>query len=446
MTNLKALLAISLFFVGMAVSKAQNADFQYINESKTLVRYFVEEKYDSVYARFDANMKQQLSKEYLETIWKQIESKYGLFETIKASQLLPNDELWMVDVVIGFVNQDVSAKITYDSTNKIAGIFFTPLNKVSSFYKIPDYADTSVFYEKNIKFGIPGWELEGTLTLPKNNIGKPLVMVLVPGLGAHERDLTLGKNKIFKDLAYGLSSKGIATFRFDKRTYTYKNKMSKQVDVDFDDVIVDDVIAAVNMLANSEEVDKNNILVAGHSFGGYLLPEIIERSEHIKGAIFLAAPARHLTEVLKNQYDTMIMADGKVDENEAEFIEKFDIQIKNALNISKNDRILPKHLPLGLTASFWKYIDDYDLKAHKNKKGVKMLFLHAMNDEQVNDRDWEIWSEIYGNDKSCTMIKLKDLNHIFHKVTQNEDIEDNQKLRHVDKSLLEIIFKWLNNN
>ncbi len=446
MTNLKFLLGISLLFFTTILAKAQDPDFSYIQESKKIVRYFVEAKYDSVYYHFDSNMKQQLQAEYLETIWNQIQQKYGAFELIKASQVLPNDELWMVDVVLGFANQDVSAKITYSAENQIAGLFFTPMNAKSSFYEIPNYADTSKFYEKNIKFGEPSWELEGTLTIPINCKKRPKVVILVPGIGSHDRDLTVGQNKVFKDIAWALASKGIASFRYDKRTYMYKNKMSKMTDVDFDDVIVDDVVASIDMLSKSELVDNKNIIVAGHSFAGYLLPKIIERSKKVSGAIFLAALGRPLTDALLSHYEHVAELDGKVDEKEQEFLRKLKIKINTTKNISKNDQIPPKYLPLGLTASFWKYLDNYNIKLYKDKVTIPLLFVQGSHDYQATEEDWNIWKNLFADNSKCEMVMLEGLDHIFLKTSKNPTAEEYQKFGHVDKSLLDILFKWLNKN
>ena len=47
-------------------------------------------------------------------------------------------------------------------------------------------------------------------------------VVLVHGSGPQDRDETLGPNKPFRDLAWGLASQGVAVLRYDKRTFTHK--------------------------------------------------------------------------------------------------------------------------------------------------------------------------------------------------------------------------------
>jgi hypothetical protein len=45
-----------------------------------------------------------------------------------------------------------------------------------------------------------------------------------------DRDATIGRNKIFKDLAWGLASRGIAVLRFDKVTYTHRDELANVTD------------------------------------------------------------------------------------------------------------------------------------------------------------------------------------------------------------------------
>jgi alpha-beta hydrolase superfamily lysophospholipase len=256
--------------------------------------------------------------------------------------------------------------------------------------------------------------------------------------------MTIGENKIFRDIAYGLSSNGIAVFRYDKRTYTYKNKMSKLVDVDFDKVVVDDVIAAIDTLYECNLINKSKIFVAGHSLGGYLLPKILDMSPKAIGGIYLAPLGRHLADAVTDQFQYLANLDGNIDEQEKEFLEELAIKVQNAKNISQNDKLMPRQLPLGLTASFWKYLENYNLADYASKLNKPMLFLQGTNDFQTSDKDWQIWEELFGKKQQTTMMRLQGLNHLFHQSSANPTQEDYLKIGSVDKTLIEVIFNWLN--
>ena len=63
-------------------------------------------------------------------------------------------------------------------------------------------------------------ELPGILTVPKGEGPFPVV-VLLQGSGASDKDESVGNLKPFRDLAEGLAERGIAVYRFDKRSYVY---------------------------------------------------------------------------------------------------------------------------------------------------------------------------------------------------------------------------------
>jgi len=78
----------------------------------------------------------------------------------------------------------------------------------------PPRARTNLFREVDFTVGTGQWRLPGTLTLPvaADNRDAP-ALVLVHGSGPEDRDETIGANKPFRDLAWGLAAKGVAVLR-----------------------------------------------------------------------------------------------------------------------------------------------------------------------------------------------------------------------------------------
>ena len=66
--------------------------------------------------------------------------------------------------------------------------------------------------------------LKGMLTLPDGDGPFPAV-VLVHGSGSSNMDEKVGKLTPFKDIALGLADRGIASVRYDKRSYAHGLKM-----------------------------------------------------------------------------------------------------------------------------------------------------------------------------------------------------------------------------
>jgi uncharacterized protein len=124
-------------------------------------------------------------------------------------------------------------------------------------------------------------------------------VVLIAGSGPNDRDETVGANKTLRDLAEGLSSKGVMTLRYDKRTFAHADKMSRSDTVEQE--VIADAVSAIELLRQRPEVDANKIFVVGHSLGALLAPEISQRAGGMAGMVLLAAPSRPLPQIIVEQ-------------------------------------------------------------------------------------------------------------------------------------------------
>src|SRR5262249_47381693 len=116
--------------------------------------------------------------------------------------------------------------VVFNADGEITGLQFTlPMSAVK--YKAPAYVNEKAFKEMEVNFGQENWQLPGTLTIPAGRGPFPGV-VLVHGSGPNDRDETIGPNKPFRDLAWGLASRNIAVLRYDKRTRVHGFKMARK--------------------------------------------------------------------------------------------------------------------------------------------------------------------------------------------------------------------------
>jgi dienelactone hydrolase len=145
------------------------------------------------------------------------------------------------------------------------------------------------------------FELPGTLTLPKGDGPFPAV-VLVHGSGPHDQDETIGPNKGFKDLAYGLAAHGIAVFRYTKRTEKYGEKSSDDpAKLTVDDEVISDARAAVALVAQQPKINPKQVFLLGHSLGAYLAPRIATGDSQIAGIAILGANTKPIEQVIVEQ-------------------------------------------------------------------------------------------------------------------------------------------------
>ncbi|GAA0376420.1 hypothetical protein [Paenibacillus motobuensis] len=68
-------------------------------------------------------------------------------------------------------------------------------------------------------------------------------------------DEKIGNNYPFKDLAEGLSEKGIAVLRYDKRTFVYGKEMKNDTRITVKEETIEDTILAADFLRKDSRID-----------------------------------------------------------------------------------------------------------------------------------------------------------------------------------------------
>ena len=144
------------------------------------------------------------------------------------------------------------------------------------------------------------YPLNGMLTLPDNLEKKVPAVVLVHGSGASNMDEKIMKLTPFKDLAEGLAKHGIASIRYDKRTFAYARKMAKECPTVRVETI-DDALLAIALLRRDPRIDSDRIFILGHSMGAMLAPRIDAEGGDVKGFVLMAGTPYRLEDVVLRQ-------------------------------------------------------------------------------------------------------------------------------------------------
>ena len=213
--------------------------------------------------------------------------------------------------------------------------------------------------------------LPAIVTLPKEQ-DAPIV-VMVHGSGATDRDETVYENKPFRDIATKLADCGIATLRYDKRTFIYRQNVSSM-----DDETIQDALSAIRLARKYGK----RIFILGHSLGAMLAPVIANRTEEKLGGIII-----NLEEVVREQFDYLLPS-GTSDSYKEEQLEKL--------------RSAAPH-----------YLQPQGQIAVARKLDIPMLILQGERDYQVTMQDFHLWQQSLKGKGRAVFHSYPSLNHLF---------------------------------
>ena len=155
--------------------------------------------------------------------------------------------------------------------------------------------------EKIVVGGEGEYPLNGLLTLP-DDVSKPVpCVVMVHGSGPSDMDERVMKLTPFKDLAEGLAARGIATVRYDKRTFAHKRKLAKHGCPTVWEETIEDALLAVDLAKADSRIDANRVFILGHSMGAMLAPRIDAEGGNVRGLILMAGSPFTLDKIVVRQ-------------------------------------------------------------------------------------------------------------------------------------------------
>ena len=355
--------------------------------------------YSGAFKLFDSKMKEAVTEEKLKSLW---EVQLAPLGRLVSWSMTAAPQQGGYDVRLGTLTfrerRDLSTVAVDPKTGLISGFYVKPATPRPAATPAP-YADATKFHSVEVHVGKDPYLLDGTLTLPKAPGPFPAAVV-IHGSGPQDRDETIGANKVFKDIAEGLSSKGIAVLRYDKRTLKYGATMKGPVTLNTE--VIDDALSAVGLLRSRQDIDPKRIFVIGHSLGAFLAPEIGVRAAPVAGVVLMAPPGRSPFDIILEQLRYL----GTSEKDLAEVEQKI-----NRIKAGKGD----DDTLLGASGSYWREWASRDEFAMAKKLGRPILILHGDRDFQVVDEDITAWRKALVGTPNVEIVTLPGLSHLFIK-------------------------------
>lgn len=387
-------LVLFAFMLGTAYAAfAQDAN---LARAQHIYELFAAGQGDSIHVALNKDLQAKLAPAVFNDTFRQTEKMMGKLKSKGGwtTETIQNVTIYCSD--LEFEHYKLRFLVAFDADGGMNTIRLAPAQEAST--AKPIAYDNTKMEERDITVGADGFKLPGTLTLPKFAEGtgtrKVPCVILVHGSGPQDRDETIGPNKPFRDLAWGLAERGIAVVRYDKRTKVYgAASVPAGRKMDYDTEAVDDAVAAVLQVKSIPEINIDSIYVLGHSLGATVAPRIAQHSGGLAGIVVLAGLARPFEDALTEQLTYIASLTGA----------KVDVQ----------EQIAELKKQTGGTESYWAFANTYKPVEAAAKLKLPILILQGERDYQVTMEDFGLWCLGLFRCKNAYFKSYPKLNHLF---------------------------------
>ncbi|MCE2740307.1 MAG: dienelactone hydrolase family protein [Sphingobacteriales bacterium] len=406
-----------------------------------IVKMLSTKQFEAISKQVDSAYQSSYPAYVLEKDWAELTGTYGQYKSAKPVNYEVSPYYHFIAFKIQFEYLPYIFNISFNSAGKIIYISFMEAHKI---YVAPDYCEVSKFLERKITVVNGMYELPGILSAPAAPGKKPLVIIL-PEAGPTDKDGSYEENKPYKDLAWGLASKGFAVFRYEKRSNNYgifllKDKAAYEKFTPREDLL-DDLYKIIDSLKTMDDINPEKIFILGHGQGGMLAPLIAKERKEVAGVIMMGANAKRTQEMMIDQYKYLSKV---TPEKKAEY----EAQTRNAIrSMNKKLNPLTEHhlMPYDVQATYWIWLNQYphlDISKRLNKP---QFVMHGERDYQANMENYELWKKTLEKNKKATIKLYPRLNHLFYAGDTQSTYSEYYLKSNIPENVIIDISNWLSN-
>ncbi len=387
----------------------------------------------------DAAMKAAMSPEKVEQILASIEPQLGA--------LTGMGEPWHEGTISGydqfrvpldFEKGEVDARVVFEPANKVAGLQFLPRLEPPSEDVLEAPGE-----EREVEVGTQEARLPGVLLVPEGEGPFPGV-VLVHGSGPNDRDETIGPNKPFRDLAWGLAEKGIASLRYDKRSLARPDSLvSLGDDLTVEEEVIVDARRALKVLGAAPEVDASRTYLIGHSLGGAVLPRIPDGTTPVAGLIVMAGPTLPFPEKIVEQTEYVASLAPALDDAQEQQVEAVRQQMKTVRDAIEGKIEAPSGYFMGAPIGYYADLEAHPPEQTAARIQLPILVLQGERDYQVTMGDFALWQDALDGKEFACLKSYPALDHLFHEGSGPSTPADYQARLPVANIVISDIAAWI---
>jgi len=393
-------------------------------------------------SKFDDTMKTVFDEDKLQESWQNVIAEAGTLLQMTPTRTTETEGYKIVVIRCNFQRSDIDVQVVFNEQGQISGLNYVP---VQITYTPPEYVDESAFHELDVTVGEGKWALPGTLAVP-NGSGPFPGVVLVHGSGPNDRDETIGPNKTFRDLAWGLASKGIVVLRYDKRTFKHAKELTPDLveKITVKEEVIDDALLAVQLMRQTECIDSKRVFLLGHSLGATVAPRIGQQDKELAGLIIMAGITRSLEDTILDQFTYIYGLTGTMTEQQKAELENLKAKVARLKDPELSDDISPQDLPLGVPVAYWKDLHDHNTLNIAKTLDMPILILQGGRDYQVLEtEDFKGWKDALNQNANANFKLFPKLNHLFVAGEGKSTPQEYMVEGHVKKDVIDYIAQWI---
>ena len=294
------------------------------------------------------------------------------------------------------------------------------------------------------------YPLHGLLTLPDDTTKPVPAVVFVHGSGASNRDEKVGKLTPFKDLAEGLAARGIASVRYDKRSFAYGRKMLKEKNITVKEETIEDAVRATQLLRKDPRIDRNRIFIVGHSMGAMLAPRIDAQGGNYCGLILMAGSPYKLEDIILRQNQQAMGGLNKLLQWIAAFqVKKLKKTFAGLYDLT-DEEAKKRKFAGGTTLYYFKEMGEHPAPGFLKLTRKPLLILQGEKDFQASAAvDFTGYQTLLEGHDNATFKLYPGLNHAFVPAL-SDDINKARKEyaeeRHIGDEVIGDIARWILEN
>ena len=294
------------------------------------------------------------------------------------------------------------------------------------------------------------YPLNGLLTLPDDTAKPVPAVVFVHGSGASNMDEKVGKLTPFKDLAQGLAQHGIASVRYDKRSFAHGFKMlrDKSLEVTVKTETIDDAILATELLKKDPRIDPERVFIIGHSMGGMLAPRIDAEGGNYAGLIIMAGSPRKLEEIILDQNEAALRSTkGIANWIVKKQVEKFAAMFDGMYQLS-DEEAKKRKMGGGTTLYYFKEMGEHPASGYLLTTGKPILIMQGERDFQATaEKDFAAYKQLLAGKENVTFRLYENLSHAFVPSVYGDIMKAKQEYnveQHISEEVIADIANWIN--